>query len=381
MLAAILGLLSLTWFGIRHTSWLGPFLADTGRSVFGPAAVARIEETVYAVEERWNRAWHGNDPPRTHWTPPADPSTAPPPVASSATASVAAFPPGPVGPMHPRFGPAGDGAWTALPDARSSASAPAMFKTQIHPDAGRPFAVVAVVAIDLSRVEVHLEPGVYVPEATEPEARGMVRSGLIPAEHQNTAMAAFNGGFKTEHGRLGMHVRGVTIVSARSWGCTVARTRDGRILLDTWSELEGDPSERVWWRQTPQCLVRNREFGDGVLIDENKNWGTSIRGGTFIRRSAIGLDRFGGVLFMGIGDPVSAGGIARAMRHAGAVTVGQLDVNWSLPKFLLFVPSRPGSDTFEARPLFPGLIYFKGEYLRDPSSRDFFYLTPKRSGE
>ena len=83
------------------------------------------------------------------------------------------------------------------------------------------------------------------------------------------------------------------------------------------------------------------------------------------------------MLFVGIGDPVTAGGMARTMRQAGADTVAQLDVNWSLPKFLFYVPDQPGSHTMVAQPLYPGLIYLKGEYLRDPSARDFFYLKPQ----
>jgi hypothetical protein len=252
-----------------------------------------------------------------------------------------------------------------------------MFKTLLHPDGPRPFAAVAVVAIDLSRVELFLEPGRFVPESTEPAARGMARPGLIPDEHQGTVLAAFNGGFKTEHGRLGMHVRGTTLVRAQPWGCSVVRHRDGRVLIDTWTELPGEVADRLWWRQGPQCLVRNGQYGAGVLQEENRNWGTSVAGSTFIRRSAVGLDAAGKVLFVGIGDPVTAGSLARAMNHAAANTVAQLDVNWSLPKFLTFVPEKPGSERRIAEPLYPGLIFSRGEYLRDPSSRDFFYLTPR----
>jgi hypothetical protein len=55
------------WLGIQHTSWLGPLLADTGRAVVGPTAIARLEDAVYGVQERYNRAVHSEDAPRTHW--------------------------------------------------------------------------------------------------------------------------------------------------------------------------------------------------------------------------------------------------------------------------------------------------------------------------
>ncbi|MBI5534057.1 MAG: phosphodiester glycosidase family protein [Deltaproteobacteria bacterium] len=373
----IVGSLLALRAGVQHTSWLGPWLADVGRSVVGAPAVGKVEDAVYGVEEQWNRWRHASDPPQPMWRPaPSVPSAAGPQPAPKTADNDVAFKPAPVGPMHERYTSTGDGLWTPLADARQSGEPARMYKTFLHPDDARAWAAVAVVAVDLSSVELHLEPGLYVPEATEPEARTMSRPGLIPKEHQSTVLAAFNGGFKAVHGNLGMHVHGITLLRAQPWGCTIVKTSDGRIAIDTWSELEGEPASRVWWRQTPQCLVRKGRFGDGVLVDGNTNWGASVSGSTYIRRSAVGIDATGRVLFVGIGEAVTASGMARAMAHAGADTVGQLDVNGSLPKFLLFEPQ-----TLTARPLYPGLIHSRGEYVRDASSRDFFYITRKAVGE
>jgi hypothetical protein len=371
LLLAVASLLALR-AGIQHTSWLGPLLADAGRSVAGPRAVAALEDAVYAVEEKWNRWRHSDDTPVPMW----EPAPVPEPATAPSTPPKR-FSPEPIAPMHERFGDAGDGRWTPLQDKRHPSEPARLFKTFLHPDASRPWAVVAVVAIDLPSVEVYAEPGLYVPEATEPDALNMRRPGLIPTEHQASLLAAFNGGFKAEHGYLGMKVRGITLLRPQPWGCTVVRSDDGAIAIDTWSDLQGDPASRTWWRQTPQCLVRKGQFGDGVLADGNTNWGASVSGSTFIRRSAIGIDATRRILFVGMGESVTAGGMARALSHAGADTVAQLDVNGSLPKFLWFEPERPGSEVLTARPLYAGLIHSRGEYLRAPSSRDFFYITSK----
>ena len=250
-----------------------------------------------------------------------------------------------------------------------------MVKTLVHPDRKRPWTAVAVVAIDLARVDLHLMAGEYVPEATEPEGRSAKRPAIIPPEHQRSLIAAFNGGFKTIHGRPGMHVDGVTLVAAQPKACTVTRTRDGDVFVGTWERLPGSPEERVWWRQAPTCLVERGAFGVGVLEDSNVNWGTSVHGSTFIRRSAVGLDAARRVMFVAVGDAISARAMAIAMKHAGASDVAQLDVNWTLPKFLIYRPRSDGSGELMPEPLYPGLPFVRDEYVRARSPRDFFYVT------
>jgi hypothetical protein len=67
---------------------------------------------------------------------------------------------------------------------------------------------------------------------------------------------------------------------------------------------------------------------------------------------------------------------AEAMRHAGAVDVAQLDVNWSYPKFVLFEPKEPGGPR-KAVALASGFEFSEDEYIRKKARRDFFYLVRK----
>lgn len=380
-LAATAGLLSCAglWVGIHHIPWMGPFLADSARAVVGPSVVARVEDAVYGAEDRWKRVWLKDMEPESLWEVPeasaADPPS--PPPAASGLAGVEPRPvyrPNPVGRVHPEFGADGDGVWVPMPSLRWPDDPARLFKTQLHPDPKRPWTSVAVVAIDLTRIDLHLLAGVYVPEATAPEGRRAKRPAIVPSDHQPALIAAFNGGFKTIHGHLGMHVEGVTLIPPQPSGCTIAKLPDGRIAIGTWETRFAHVQGLAWWRQTPTCLVENGEFGKGVLSDGNINWGTSVHGSTFIRRSAIGIDEAGEVLFVGIGDSVSARLIAVALRHAGAHHVAQLDVNWTLPRFLTYDPKEPGSDRLEPTPLYEGLQYVRDEYVRERSSRDFFYV-------
>jgi hypothetical protein len=91
-----------------------------------------------------------------------------------------------------------------------------------------------------------------------------------------------------------------------------------------------------------------------------------------IRRSAIDLSSDQSRLYVGISNDTTARALALGMHHAGAADVAQLDVNWSFPKILVF--PRGSSGQLEPRSLFKGFLAKKGEYIQQPSPRDFFYL-------
>ena len=97
-----------------------------------------------------------------------------------------------------------------------------------------------------------------------------------------------------------------------------------------------------------------------------------------IRRSAIGLDKSGRVLFYGLGEAVTAQSLARAMRAVGAEDAAQLDVNYSYPRFLFYDKGEGGDPPKVAATLIPGIKYQKTEYTGGVELRDFFYLTRKR---
>jgi hypothetical protein len=103
-----------------------------------------------------------------------------------------------------------------------------------------------------------------------------------------------------------------------------------------------------------------------------RRWGATLDGNTVIRRSAVGLNQERTILYVGISHHTNARVMAQGMHHAGAVTVAQLDVNWSYPKFVTYEPSENGE--LNAVALASGFEFSDGEYLRERSMRDFFYL-------
>jgi hypothetical protein len=206
-----------------------------------------------------------------------------------------------------------------------------------------------------------------------PGAKSHPRPAVIPPAHHAELLAAFNGGFKTEHGHYGMQVDGVTLVAPREFSCTIAARRDGSVEIRPWKKIRDHEHDMLWWRQTPPCLYEKGKMHGSLWEEESRGWGAAVGGEVVIRRSAIGLDESGRVLFVAIANFSTARAIADAMKHAGAVDIAQLDVNWTFPKFLVFQPSDAGA--LQGEILVEGFVHEPGEYIRDRSPRDFFYLT------
>jgi hypothetical protein len=365
------------WIAMHEVPWLGPALAEGARSVLGPSAVAWLEDKSYGVADEINQLRHRNDPPKDFWVTGREVS-APAPVEGKAAPS---FPP-------PRFAPPAssvaaerDGIWYALEEGRAAEPSGAvgpLVKAQVHPDDKRGFAVVAVTAIDLERLDLHLVAGLEEPTSQHvPRAR---RPGLVPPEHLATVVAAFNGGFRAVHGQWGMRIGADHFLSPRDAGCTVALFPEpGPVVeIGTWKALKSREASMLALRQTPPCLVEGGQLNPSAT-DHAKGWGATVSGETIIRRSAIGVDKTGKVLFYGMGDALTAQTIGVALKAAGAVSVAQLDVNYSYPRFVLFSEPAAGKSYPEAKhSLIKDVKYRSGEYTNDPQLRDFFYLARKK---
>lgn len=374
--------IALTYWLVHRFEWAGPLVANSLRAVVGVDNVARLEDFVYAVEDRVNRLTRKNETPQAHWqVPSAAPvvgSAAPPPAASDAP-SLPPFTLSDPGPAPKAWSAPGDGKWVPMLDPRRPGEPPYMLKTLLHPDASRSWAEVFVVAVDLRRVRLYAMAGTREPAADAPEGEKYERKALIPAEHHEELLGAFNGGFMTEHGGYGMKVDGVTIVSPKPNACTIAVYHDDSVRIATWSKLADGESRMRWYRQAPECMWEDDKLHPGLQGGKGLKWGATLGGDTVIRRSAIGLNAARDVLYVSITNHSTARVLADGMRHAGAVDVAQLDVNWSYPKFVTFEPGDAGAERV-AVALASGFEFSPDEYVRKQQRRDFFYLTRKDTG-
>lgn len=376
------------WIFVHSVPWAGPLVANSLRAAIGKDNVARLEDFVYAIEDRVNRSTKAGERPRSYWkvppkaAPATKPSTTPDPAqpASSDSALPAPeklepFAPESKGAYPGGYGAEGDGVWVPMIDPRRPDESPRLYKTLLHPDKSRSWAELFVVAVDLRQVEVMPVLGYQEPRTDKPEAEGYVRTAKIPEKHYAALLGAFNGGFMAEHGGYGFFYDGITFLDPKPEGCTLAQFKDGSLDVATWTRIADRATEMSWYRQAPACMIEDGEMHPFLKVHQARKWGATLDGNTVIRRSAVGLSRDKKVLYVGITNHTTAKVLAAGMHHAGAEAVAQMDVNWSYPKFVTYEPDKKG--VLHPVALAEGFEFSQNLYLRERSMRDFFYLARK----
>src|SRR5690606_971917 len=177
-----------------------------------------------------------------------------------------------------------------------------------------------------------------------------------------------------------MKIDGITLVDPKAKACTLAKYEDGRLGIGPWTALSQDEPRMLWYRQAPNCMYVDGEMHPLLKASNVRHWGATLDGETVIRRSAVGMAEEGNTLYVGISNHTTARVMAEGMRHAGATTVAQMDVNWSYPKFVLYEPKGKAGKLI-ATALVEGFEFSDDEYIRSRSMRDFFYLTRKSEPE
>ncbi|HEX5099749.1 MAG TPA: phosphodiester glycosidase family protein [Polyangiaceae bacterium] len=357
------------WTAMRTVPWFGPLVADSLRAVLGGERVTALEEAVASVEDRVERVTHDG---KARSLDDATPAALLLPAKPEETPLTRALAPSNVAPLYPAVAALEDGVFRAMPTRFGDAP---IYRTMLHPDRERAYSELFVFALDLSKLSVHAAAGSVEPKSDR-ALPGVERPGMVPEADRGRLVAAFNGGFKAEHGEFGMMVDGTELLRPKSYSCTFAGSADGSITIGTFSKLNAPSRSFAWWRQTPGCMVENGELHPGLRSPDTKNWGATIDGKTVIRRSAVGLSADGKMLFVGISNSTTARAMALGMQQAGAVTVAQLDVNFSFPRFLVYEPD-PSTGALTAVGAVKGLLYGPDEYVGRASSRDFFYVTAR----
>jgi len=278
----------------------------------------------------------------------------------------AAFPPPDIERPSEHSASAGDGRWVPL--TRSDGSATTLYQTTLHPHPNSPYVSVVLVAVDLEKLELGFMPGAAdVASGPLPFA-----AGLVPPERRDHLVAVFNGGFQPRHGHWGMMLGETTVVPPRPDGCTIALFRDGSVRIRSHSIVAAGVPEMTALRQTPPCLLEQGELHPDLLRGRDQRWGGHTDGIVTRRRSALGIDAAGKVLFYAVGMEATPKRLAEALAMAGARDGAELDVNWNWTRFLLFEKSASGS--IEASASLVEVEHGKNEYATRASERDFFYL-------
>jgi hypothetical protein len=249
-------------------------------------------------------------------------------------------------------------------------------QTVLRPHETSRFLTVHIVAIDLRRLELHYLPGTE--DVLGKRLPDSVTPGRVPPEHHPRLVAAFNGGFMPQHGRWGMKVSDFIVVPPRELGCTVATQPSAlperSVRIAPWPALAAEEPQLPAYRQTPPCLLNGGELHPDLKRGVEKPWGGFNPNLVTRRRSAVGLDASGHLLFYAVGVEVGPRLLAEALAHAGAAQAAELDINDNWTRFALFVLDEATGQPRVERMLLDDMVKQKSGYVARPSERDFFYL-------
>jgi hypothetical protein len=361
---------------------------DTVRAWVGPAPIAWLEEHVFAARDTLRRAVFqvrggGAETADVLAEPQAQPAPAAALDASQAGGDGVAWPPQTVPSIWKTKEP-GEGewqeprlAWTSKRDAAPvghDGPPPAFYRTFVRPDPDRPYSRVILVAMDMRQLDLAMEAGTEDPKPLT----GGHGPGRIPRDPAvaSRVVAAFNGGFKTEHGSYGMMVNRRILLPPQPSAATVVVLKDQRVGFGTWADthevtgVQGVRAEDiVSFRQNLDPLVDNGEVNPmGRAL-----WGYTLPGsGMQTERSGICVTDTGQMLYAW-GDDVSGTALGKALKAAGCTYAMHLDMNPHHTGFIFSKITELRGHNYRSELLTPLMTVSPDRYI-EYAPKDFFYV-------
>ncbi len=372
-------------FGAQGADWL--------RSVIGDEPVARLEMQIFQIQDslqKWQydlsgskqaAPWGITASPEPVLSPTAaiQPSVTPLPTLP-AVQPQGATPVPTATPLPVTWPPAalsqlgsleGEGVWS--PYIQDSSGQTVAYRTYLQPDPNRLYAVVAVVAFDLTRTRLHFVLGYEEPYS--PNAAP--RSGEMPAADKAPGflLAMFNGGFKARHGEFGAMADGVTALPARDGLGTLVIYQDGRVRIGTWGTQILRTPDMLAWRQNGPLVIDGGAINPRVYDNSPQDWGYTVTDVSPTLRSGVGLSADGKTFYYFCGPGLTMDAMARSMQATGVDASIQLDIN---PYWVNFVAVRANGTKLALDALLPRQMKENLNRYLGPYPRDFFYVTGLR---
>ncbi|MCW2550124.1 MAG: hypothetical protein JWN96_4584 [Mycobacterium sp.] len=200
----------------------------------------------------------------------------------------------------------------------------------------------------------------------DPGIEGWLAGPSISDAEKPILLAAFNGGFRLNLGLGGFSVLTHTVGTIAPGLASVVTYTDGSAGLGVWGTDVPDGHKKVFSvrQNLGPLVVAGAPAAD---IDAYAPWGATLGGGFAVARSALGIDRFGNLMWAG-SSYATPRAMATALIQSGAIRAMQLDIN----------PQWVGAFTFPTAAtqtvVLPSQSRPVGTYI-DPYARDFFTVT------
>lgn len=295
-------------------------------------------------------------------------STASAPLELAALDDGGTWPPSPLVPPIDASEP-GEGEWTPVepPWMHKLPGAPAaLYRTFVRPDRARPKSRVLLVAMDARQLDFDTEPGIEDPRFV---VGGKVKKdGRLPRtkEVATRVVAAWNGGFRTEHGFYGVMMKRHVFIPPVPHAAVAVVMDDGRFGFGTWGPGKEIDRDILSFRQNLDPLL-----ADGVINPRGRpRWGGTM-GSDLTKRSAMCLTHAHHVLY-GWGNDLGFAALAKGMQLAGCQYAMHLDMNPIHTGFLFmsFEDEQYRKGKTDVLTLQMGGIYKR---FVEPNAKDFFY--------
>jgi hypothetical protein len=263
-------------------------------------------------------------------------------------------------PIRPIIHPAlpGEGVWHAT--FADGGARPPVLITSFRPNPSYPQLVAGVAWIDHTRTSTWLYPGVREPHLSLP-ARGPER---VPIDQRYKLLATFNSAFKLADSGGGFASGGHTYAALQDGIATIVRYRGGNVDVLKWTGGPHAGPDVVYARQNLPLIVSGAKPNPN--LSDGPEWGATLGNAVQVWRSAVGVDRYGNLIY-GAANYQTVRSLAAIMIRAGAVRAMELDINTYWTSFISYrFPGAHGPanllSSMDRSPL---------RYL-SPDDRDFF---------
>jgi hypothetical protein len=362
---------------------------DTVRAIswIGAEPIAWLEEKTFALRDTLKQAAFkvtSSGEALAGQAPEGAPANAPGVLdASQASADLDSWPPPPIRSMWKTPEP-GEGEWEVpsqpwlkkLPPMVDGELPPSgFFRTFVRTDEQRPYSRVLLVAMDMRQFDLHIEGGSEDPKPLI----GPPGAGRIPRDPAvlTRVAAAFNGGFKTEHGSWGMVLKKRVLLPPVPGAATVIMTKDARVGMGSWGtnkDVGGivgiENADILSLRQNLDPLVD----GDHVNPLGRAQWGFTLPGTSMqTERSGLCITNAGHLIYAW-GDDLNAITLGKAMKLAGCIYGMHLDMNPHHTGFLFTNITELRNRKYNSELLSTKMEIDNARYI-EYAPKDFFYLT------
>ena len=262
----------------------------------------------------------------------------------------------------------GEGAWSAA--GRLVAGVPAVYATELRPDAVHTSYVVGVAWMDPTLLHATLYSGSQIPGGGP-----FTHTAPIPPTAATSLVAAFNAGFLMSAANGGYYTDGKTLLPLVTGAASVVIYSNGTMTVGQWGRDATLTPDVVAVRQNLDLIVDGGQPVPGLNATDTTRWGGTLGDQVYVYRSGLGETSNGALVYVG-GPGLNITDLANLLVRAGAVRAMELDINTDWVNYSNYPPTPP-----TARPprrtgrLLPQMVGTPGRYFEPYWARDFFTMS------